>query len=291
MAAGERESESASTAGGSRSGRRRPAPPQGGRPLPARPRPVRRRHQTAGLQDVAFVRSPLAHARIRAIHIPEPLSRRRLHGRRSDRCEADPRGVRRCPASRSPSSRCSRPARCAMSANWWRCAWRQTRAEAEDIAAAVTLDLEPLPAVHDMLEAREPGSRAGPRALGRQRLSRKRLRGRYHQGARCADQGQPRNLDRAPMHVAARRPRRRRHLRSPARSAHALYRRADAAHRAQRAVRMLGIEQGRIRIVSPDIGGGFGHKGILLPEEVCLAWLALLQRPRPSAGSRTGASI
>jgi carbon-monoxide dehydrogenase large subunit len=35
------------------------------------------------------------------------------------------------------------------------------------------------------------------------------------------------------------------------------------------------MEQGRIRIVSPDIGGGFGHKGILLPEEVCLAWLTM----------------
>ena len=33
-----------------------------------------------------------------------------------------------------------------------------TRAEAEDIAAAVTLDLEELPAVHDMLMARKPGS-------------------------------------------------------------------------------------------------------------------------------------
>jgi carbon-monoxide dehydrogenase large subunit len=37
----------------------------------------------------------------------------------------------------------------------------------------------------------------------------------------------------------------------------------------------LAMEQGQIRIVSPDIGGGFGHKGILLPEEVCLAWLAM----------------
>ena len=37
----------------------------------------------------------------------------------------------------------------------------------------------------------------------------------------------------------------------------------------------LGIEQGRIRIISPDIGGGFGHKGILLPEEVCLSWLTM----------------
>ena len=33
-----------------------------------------------------------------------------------------------------------------------------TRAEAEDIAAAIVLDLEELPAVHDMLAAREPGS-------------------------------------------------------------------------------------------------------------------------------------
>src|SRR5258708_6193046 len=36
----------------------------------------------------------------------------------------------------------------------------------------------------------------------------------------------------------------------------------------------MGMDQGQIRIVSPDIGGRFGHKGILLPEEVCLAWLA-----------------
>ena len=41
-----------------------------------------------------------------------------------------------------------------------------TRAEAEDIAATVELDLEELPAVHDMLQAREPGSRAGARANG-----------------------------------------------------------------------------------------------------------------------------
>ena len=37
----------------------------------------------------------------------------------------------------------------------------------------------------------------------------------------------------------------------------------------------LGLEQGRIRVISPDVGGGFGYKGILLPEEVCLAWLAM----------------
>jgi carbon-monoxide dehydrogenase large subunit len=33
-------------------------------------------------------------------------------------------------------------------------------------------------------------------------------------------------------------------------------------------------------VISPDVGGGFGYKGILLPEEICLAWLAMrLRRP------------
>jgi carbon-monoxide dehydrogenase large subunit len=37
----------------------------------------------------------------------------------------------------------------------------------------------------------------------------------------------------------------------------------------------LGIDHGKIRVVSPDVGGGFGYKGILLPEEVCLSWLTM----------------
>ena len=42
----------------------------------------------------------------------------------------------------------------------------------------------------------------------------------------------------------------------------------------------LGLDQGMIRVVAPDVGGGFGYKGILLGEEVCLAWLAMkLKRP------------
>src|SRR6201995_2663730 len=35
------------------------------------------------------------------------------------------------------------------------------------------------------------------------------------------------------------------------------------------------MDQGSIRLISPDVGGGFGHQGILLPEEVCLSWLTI----------------
>jgi aerobic carbon-monoxide dehydrogenase large subunit len=37
----------------------------------------------------------------------------------------------------------------------------------------------------------------------------------------------------------------------------------------------LGIEEGRIRVIAPDVGGGFGYKCVLQPEEICVAWLAL----------------
>ena len=37
----------------------------------------------------------------------------------------------------------------------------------------------------------------------------------------------------------------------------------------------LGLEHGNVRIISPDVGGGFGYKGLLCREEVALGWLAM----------------
>jgi carbon-monoxide dehydrogenase large subunit len=42
----------------------------------------------------------------------------------------------------------------------------------------------------------------------------------------------------------------------------------------------LGIAEGAIRVVAPDVGGGFGYKGKHYPEETIVAWLARrLRRP------------
>ncbi len=42
----------------------------------------------------------------------------------------------------------------------------------------------------------------------------------------------------------------------------------------------LGLQQSQIRVIAPDVGGGFGYKANLHPEEVIVAWLALrLKRP------------
>src|SRR5262249_39712761 len=37
----------------------------------------------------------------------------------------------------------------------------------------------------------------------------------------------------------------------------------------------LGLSDGAVRVISPDVGGGFGYKGLLCREEVALSWLAL----------------
>ncbi|MCC6890852.1 MAG: xanthine dehydrogenase family protein [Hyphomicrobiales bacterium] len=38
--------------------------------------------------------------------------------------------------------------------------------------------------------------------------------------------------------------------------------------------KFLNLDQNQVRVVSPDVGGGFGYKLDLKPEELCLAWLA-----------------
>lgn len=40
----------------------------------------------------------------------------------------------------------------------------------------------------------------------------------------------------------------------------------------------LGLDEGKLRVIAPDVGGAFGYKCVLQPEEVCVAWLALRHR-------------
>src|SRR3982074_2853445 len=150
-----------------------------------------------------------------------------------------------------------------------------TRAEAEDIAALVTLDLEEVPAVSDMLKAREAGTALVHEHWGDNIF----LESAFEVDIAPA-------FD-APIKVT-------REISTPRQCMAPLEGRGVVAafdHRLDQLTLYTGaqmphivrnglsdclaMEQGQIRIVSPDIGGGFGHKGILLPEEVCLAWLAM----------------
>jgi carbon-monoxide dehydrogenase large subunit len=67
-----------------------------------------------------------------------------------------------------------------------------------------------------------------------------------------------------------------------------LYSSTQAPHHIRRQVtEQLGIPESAVRVVSPDVGGGFGYKGKLYPEEGIIAWVARrLRRPVRWVASR-----
>ena len=141
-----------------RTGHWRAAPPQGGRPLPARPRAVRRRH--VGCRICATSRSCAARARMRAsraIRIPPAIRERVFIADDLDGVAAI-RADTALPASSRRCSRCSPPTRCATSASRSPCASRRRCAEAEDIAARSRSISTTCRSLHDMLAARAPGA-------------------------------------------------------------------------------------------------------------------------------------
>ena len=227
----------------------------------------------AKMLDVAFVRSPVAHAKIREVRKPAGseaavFTAPDLAGVRPIRAVSGLKGFK---ASEQPIlahdkvrqvgelvAMCVAP----------------SRAEAEDLADAVELSFDELPAVVDMIEARTKppalvheqwGDNVFLESLVEDDLSavkrdaavaiRRTIRtARQHmspmegRGVVCEWN---RRLEQLLMYSAAQMP----HLN-----------RAGLAE-------CLGIDQGAIRVIAPDVGGGFGYKGILLPEEVALAWL------------------
>src|ERR1700740_1050745 len=110
-----------------------------------------------GMKDVAFVRSPLAHAHVRGGNVPDAhrggvFTIADLVGVKPIRAVSGIRGFK--PSEQSPLASDKVRHVGELVAMWW----APTRAQAEDIAASVVVDLTELPAVHDMLAARDPSS-------------------------------------------------------------------------------------------------------------------------------------
>jgi carbon-monoxide dehydrogenase large subunit len=219
--------------------------------------------------DVAFVRSPMAHARIKGIKkLPGVFTAEDLKGVEPIRAHTTLEGFKPSDQPILATGKVRQVgelvAMCVA----------PTRAEAEDLADQVELDLEELPAVVDMLEARtrppafvhdewgdnifleslvdddlsEVKRNAAVTVKRSIRTARQHMSPMEGRGVVCEWN---RRLDQLVMYSAAQMP----HIN-----------RAGLAE-------CLGIDQGSIRVIAPDVGGGFGYKGILLPEEVALAWL------------------
>ena len=228
----------------------------------------------AGMRDVAFVRSPLAHARIRGISVP--ASQRGAVFTAADLTGIKPiravSGLRGFKVSEQPPLASEKVrhvgelvAMCVAA----------TRADAEDIGQAVALDLAELPAVHDMLLARQDGV-----ALVHEHWADNVFLETF------VDVDIAKAFD-APIKVS-REIRTARQCMAPIEGRGVvafwdtrleqltLYSACQMPHIVRTGLsECLGLDEGQVRIIAPDVGGGFGYKGILLPEEICLGWLAM----------------
>ena len=228
-----------------------------------------------GTMDVAFVRSPLAHARLCGVTKP-------AGGEAQVFTAADLAGVKPIVArSGLPGFKVSeQPVLAAGRVRYVgepiAACLGETRAAAEDLASRVTLDLEELPAVADMLRARDPDAPLLHPGWGDNVFLESFVDGDLASAERNAAVSVTRTFRTArqcmsPIEgrgVLAYRDRRLEML--------VLYTACQMPHVVRTGLaECLGLAQEQVRIVVPDVGGGFGYKGILLPEEVVLGWIAM----------------
>ena len=231
-------------------------------------------HRMPGMLEVAFTRSPLAHARIVAIEVPADLAgrvfvARDLDGVRSIRASATLPGfkVSDQPVIASDRVRYVGEIVALCIGN--------TRADAEDAATRVRVEYEELPAVSDMLQGRAPDA--------------PRLHPKWDDNVfleSFVEGGAPLKHFEAPVRIT-RELRTQRQCMSPLEGKGLLAywdTRRDqlvvlTSTQMPHVVRSglcecLGLEQRQVRVTAPDVGGGFGHKGVLSPEEVAVCWAA-----------------
>ena len=166
----------------------------------------------------------------------------------------------------------------------------ETREEAADAAERVEVDYEPLPAVTD---ARAAQAADAPQlhACAPANVCFRWRRGdeaAVREGFRRAAHVVALDLVNNRLVGAAIEPRAVLALGLPDAEKLTLYSSTQTPHHIRRQVtEQLGMSESAMRVVAPDVGGGFGYKGKLYPEEAIIAWAARrLRRPLRWVASR-----
>jgi carbon-monoxide dehydrogenase large subunit len=228
-----------------------------------------------GLQDIAFVRSQRAHAQVR--HVTKPVADARRVFTLADIgpvkiLEAGPELAmfRHGPYPPLADERVRYVGQAIAAC------LAPTRSLAEDLADAVSVEVEELPAVVDAVAAMQPGSA--------------RLFASWPDNAfitSTVNEGDAASLASAPIRL-------RRQFKMNRQATVSLECRGVLAYWDQRLEELviylstqgahvmrlglaqaLGLPEHKIRVIAPDVGGGFGGKNRLLPEEVAVAAIAL----------------
>jgi len=227
------------------------------------------------MREVAFVRSPVAHARLTGIRIPDHIRSQVFIA--EDLVGVNPiRAVSPLPGFQISEQYPLATGKLRHVGELIAMCVADTRAEAEDLAAQVAVEYDELPAVVDMLKAQESGAPLVHDHFKRNVFLETGFDGPIETAARTAPVKVTRELRTA------------RQVMSPieCRGFVALWDSRleqlilHGATQFPHVVRtglsqVLQLPELQIRVVSSDVGGGFGYKAILAAEEICLSWLAM----------------
>jgi aerobic carbon-monoxide dehydrogenase large subunit len=229
-----------------------------------------------GMQEVVFVRSPHAHALIRGISVP-PQERTRVFTAADLRHVRPIHVVTQAAGARAPVWPVLATDKVRFVGEAIAACVGSTRAEALDLAATVSVEYEPLPAVVDAVAQRNGSPALVHDSFGDNLFHERTLgAGDIDAAARAAAVTVRREYrmhrqSGAPMEcrgVLAHRDHRLDEV--------AVYASSQTPHTLRVALgELLNIEHRRIRVVAPDVGGGFGPKARLYPEEIILTALAM----------------
>jgi carbon-monoxide dehydrogenase large subunit len=230
----------------------------------------------AGMQDVAFLRSPLAHARLKAISIP-PHLRNRVFIAEDLQGVAAIRADTALPGFKSSVQPILATGKVRYVGEMIAMCVAPTRAEAEDLAAEIDVDFEPLPVVHDMLAGRRPGAPLVHEPWGDNLflstftdVDFEALKEKVKSGAAVSVTRELRTARQVMSPIEGRGVVASWNTRA---GQLVVWTATQQPHIVRSGLaECLGLDEGAVRVVAPDVGGGFGYKGILLPEEVALAW-------------------
>jgi carbon-monoxide dehydrogenase large subunit len=230
-----------------------------------------------GMKDLAFVRSPLAHAMVGAIR--KPAGFEHVVFTAADLPKIAPiTALSGLPGFKASSQPALATGKVRHVGEAVAACLADSRAAAEDIAALVEVDYAELPAIVDMLAARAAGAPLVHDSWADNVILESRIEANI--AAIPAE---------APV-VVRRTLRTARQCMSPieGRGVVAVWDRRLEQLTLHSSTQMphiirtglagcLGLREDQVRVIAPDVGGGFGYKGILLPEELCAAALACRQ--------------
>ncbi|HKQ28512.1 MAG TPA: xanthine dehydrogenase family protein molybdopterin-binding subunit [Burkholderiales bacterium] len=231
-----------------------------------------------GQREVAFLRSPLAHARILAVRKPAGSESKIFV--RADLAEVKPIVA----PSTLPSFKLSEQhplahgkvrfvgepvAMCVA----------KTRAEAEDLAEQVEVDFEELPALVDAHASRVNKEVRVHEEWDDNLFLTLNLDNGFDEASKRADVVVKRRIDLSRQAMVPMEGKAALAVWDDRANQLILYASTQTPHIVRIGVaRFLGIDEEQVRVISPDVGGGFGYKCIVQPEELCVSWLAMKYR-------------